>query len=173
MMKIKIFTGLSLVLSIAAIAEPANAFKYRLLEVDRVEPLCIDEGDDDLELVCIGPIRTSDLAACTGAGGKVGAVGTRPVCVNEAARRNKLDLEFELPLQDETHDLSITAESVRYTEIDHPRYRYYLGLAFRFAGKRLPNEIKRFEETQRIVTRAVDMQNITNAQEKDKNKKGG
>jgi hypothetical protein len=75
-------------------------------------------------------------------------------------------LDFAIPLPDVSENINITAECVRNTEVDHPVYSYYAGVAFRFAGRCRPNEVARFQETQRFITRAVDKQNIEDAQKK-------
>ncbi|MHC4664125.1 MAG: PilZ domain-containing protein [Planctomycetota bacterium] len=83
----------------------------------------------------------------------------------------EIRLEFLLNLPEGEQNISITGECIRRTDIDHPRYRYYIGIGFKFAGRRLPNELKRYEETQRIIIRAVDQQNILNAQRKERFRK--
>jgi len=84
----------------------------------------------------------------------------------------EITLDFSISAPEEGLDgIIITAECVRKTEIDHPVYRYYAGVAFRFAGRRRPNEITRFQETQRLITRAVDQKNILNQQKKDRYKR--
>jgi len=80
-------------------------------------------------------------------------------------------LDFTVPLPDGSEDINITAECVRNTEIDHPVYGFYAGVAFRFAGRRRPNKVARFQETQRLITRAVDKQNIEDAQKKDEHRR--
>ena len=90
-MKRQIIIGVALVASTLTISAPAHAFPYRNLEVDKTY-LCEIQIDDSYTLItkdfsCKQIVRTSDVIACAEAGGQVGAIGTRPVCINERATK--------------------------------------------------------------------------------------
>lgn len=87
-MKRELLIGLALTASTIAVVSPAHAFKYRLLEV---EMTCLEDIPEE-ELTfksfsCGQIIPTKDILACQNAGGQVGAIGTRPVCVDERATK--------------------------------------------------------------------------------------
>ena len=85
-MKRQLIVGLALVASTLTISAPAHAFKYRLLEVEMTE-LCVDDVDYDFVLICKYTIRMSDIVGCQKDGGQIGAIGTRPACVNERSSK--------------------------------------------------------------------------------------
>lgn len=94
-MKYHFITGLTLPAMALSIATPAQAekFPWRLLEVDKVE-LCDIEVDDNITIIykdysCKQIIPTKDVMACLNAGGQVGSIGTRPVCVNERVQQTR------------------------------------------------------------------------------------
>lgn len=94
-MKHSLIAGLTLSALSLSIATPAYAdkFPWRLLEVDKVE-LCDMEVDDNLTMIyrdfsCKQIIPTKDVVACLSAGGQIGAVGTRAVCVNEKVAQTR------------------------------------------------------------------------------------
>ena len=87
-MKRQLIIGLTLVASTLTISAPAHAFKYRLLEV---EMTCLEDLPEtplpDTISICRQIVATKDIIACQSAGGQIGAIGTRPACVNERASK--------------------------------------------------------------------------------------
>ena len=90
-MKRQIIIGVALVASTLTISAPAHAFPYRNLET-AMTYLCDIDVDHNYAVLTYSPsckqiVRTSDVIACANAGGQVGAIGTRPVCINERATK--------------------------------------------------------------------------------------
>ena len=89
-MKRQLIIGLALTASTITVSAPAQAWPYRNLEVWHT---CLEEiVDTDVpykDFSCGQIIATKDIIACRDAGGQIGAIGTRPVCINERVSKTR------------------------------------------------------------------------------------